>query len=130
MENIFIKETDTTPEISFNYQMGLLEIKGVSIPEDTEEFYKVLLDYIEEYLENPENEQTTILLKLIYVNTSTSAILARIIKFMERLHLQNGHQVTTKWFYEEGDEDMREMGNDFKAFSNIPFNLVSTDEIL
>jgi len=130
MENIFIKETDTTPEISFNYQMGLLEIKGVSIPEDTEEFYKILLDYIEEYLDNPENEQTTILLKLIYVNTSTSAILARIIKFMEKLHLQNGHEVIAKWYYEEGDEDMREMGNDFKAFSNIPFNLVSTDEIL
>ncbi|WP_027000886.1 DUF1987 domain-containing protein [Eisenibacter elegans] len=129
MENIFVKETDTTPEISFNYQKGVLEIKGVSIPEDTEDFYRDLLDYLENYIKKPKSKQTTVSFKLIYINTSTSAILARIIKVLERLHSQR-HPVAAKWYYEEGDDDMREIGNDFKAFTALPFTLVSCEEII
>lgn len=130
MENIFIKETDITPEISFNYQQGLLEIKGVSIPEDTEEYYNQLLEYIQRYIKNPNTKDTILSFKLIYINTSTSAILARIIKIFEDLHKQAKHTVKARWYYEEGDEDMREIGNDFKAFTGVPFSLIACEEII
>ncbi len=129
MENIFIKETDTTPEISFNYQRGLLEIKGVSIPEDTEDFYEYLLNYLNLYIQEPQNMTTTVSFKLIYINTSTSAIMARIIKVLEKLHGPK-HSVTARWYYEEGDEDMKEIGSDFRAFTALPFVLIPCEEIV
>ncbi|TAF65148.1 MAG: DUF1987 domain-containing protein [Cytophagales bacterium] len=129
MENIFIKETDTTPEISFNYQRGILEIKGVSIPEDTEDFYEPLLKYLNNYIQNPKSKTTIVSFKLIYINTSTSAIMARIIKVLEKLHSAK-HSVNAKWYFEEGDDDMKEIGSDFRAFTTVPFTLVPCEEIL
>jgi len=130
MEDIFVKETETTPEVSFNYQQGLLEIKGVSIPEDTEEFYTFLLDYIQLYIESPKSKTTTILLKLIYINTASSAILARIIKNFEVLNKNPSFSVAARWYYERGDEDMKEIGLDFKGFSSLPLSLMPCDEII
>jgi len=128
MDNIFIEETINTPEISFNYRKGLLEIKGVSIPEDTQEFYQTLLEYFKEYIQKNENEQTIVHFKLIYVNTSSTAIIIKIISFLEQLE-QTGSKVLAKWYYEEGDDDMEEMGSDFQAISKVPFKLIETDEM-
>ena len=47
MENLFIKETASTPEISFNAKQGFLQIKGVSLPEDSVAFYEPLFNYFE-----------------------------------------------------------------------------------
>jgi glucuronate isomerase len=130
MDNLFIKETETTPEINFHYQQGLLEIKGVSIPEDTEEFYSQLLEYIDQYTQAPSpSNRTMVHFKLIYTNTSTSAIISRIIRNFNVLKDTPEHDVEIRWYYEDGDDDMRDIGNDFQGFSAVPFKLIACEEI-
>ncbi len=49
MEPISIEGTPKTPSVKFDAASGNIEIKGRSIPENSIEFYKPLVDWLEEY---------------------------------------------------------------------------------
>jgi hypothetical protein len=128
MEDIYVKESPTTPEVRFSVATGNLEIKGVSIPEDTEEFYKPLTEWIEEYIRTQKPERVIMAFKLIYVNTSTSAVLGKIIKLLEPPENKK-LSIKIQWYYEAEDEDMKDLGEDFHSFTKLPFELVPCQEI-
>lgn len=50
MENIHIEKTSKTPEVIFDAEKHYLEIKGVSIPEDSEHFYRPLMEWMIDYV--------------------------------------------------------------------------------
>jgi hypothetical protein len=127
-KELYIKESPTTPEVKFNFETGELEIKGVSIPEDTDEFYNPLLEALEDYLTKNNPEKITISFKLIYVNTSTSAVLGKIIKLLEPEEAES-RQVIVNWYYEMEDEDMKDLGEDFNSFTTLKFELIPCEEI-
>ena len=54
MENLTIEGTPKTPTIEFSLEDGSLLIKGRSIPENSIEFYKPLIDKLEEYSNTPK----------------------------------------------------------------------------
>ncbi|TAF67678.1 MAG: DUF1987 domain-containing protein [Cytophagales bacterium] len=129
MESIIIEKGEATPAIHFEPQQGLLEIKGVSIPEDTDEFYKLLMTSLEEYVKTLELPHLDINFKFVYINTGTSAIIAKIIKLIEQLDAEK-HQIQIRWYYEDGDEDMKDLGDYFGGFTALPFETISCEEIL
>ena len=49
MDKYAIEGTPKTPSISFDLAGGILEIKGRSIPENSIEFYKPLVDSLDKY---------------------------------------------------------------------------------
>jgi hypothetical protein len=53
MEPIIIEGTPKTPTVKFDSAQGIFEIKGRSIPENSVEFYKPLVDWLESYKEAP-----------------------------------------------------------------------------
>jgi hypothetical protein len=53
MEPIFIEGTSKTPTVKFDSTEGVFEIKGRSIPENSVEFYKPLVDWLDTYKELP-----------------------------------------------------------------------------
>ena len=129
MEDFFIEETETTPEINISFQEGLFEFKGVSIPEDAEGFYSPVLDAVEAYTLTELIGNTVIAFKLVYLNTSTTAIIGKLIQSFEGLDTEQ-HTTIVNWYYEEGDEDMKDIGSDFAAFSKLNFELIPCEEIL
>lgn len=120
----FSKEgTPKTPEINFIAEQGLLEIKGKSIPENSIEFYKPLLDWIDEYAKSP-NKTTELKVQLEYFNTSSSKCLLDVFRRLEAIQKNGTSQVEVKWMYEEQDEDMMEAGDDYQTIVGIPFSLI------
>ena len=118
MENIEIEASSTTPQISFRPGEGYFEISGRSLPENSFEFYKPLLDYIEAYAEQPKDE-TALVFKLQYFNTSSTSHFLRMIKKFVKIH-NDGHVAKVHWYYDEDDEDMKEAGEDFKILLKLP----------
>src|SRR5688572_17569687 len=118
MADLTITPTAKTPAITFND--GMLEIKGRSIPENSVEFYKPVMDKLEEYANSPKT-QTTVNIQLEYFNTSSSKCLLDIFKKLEHIH-KKGNQVLINWIFEDDDEDMQEAGEDYQAIIQIPFN--------
>ena len=126
MEKYAIEGTPKTPTISFDIQAGVLEIKGRSIPENSIEFYKPLVDWLEKYAGKPQSE-TNVNIQLEYFNTSSSKCILDVFKKLEAIN-KGGSAVIINWYYEEDDEDMLEAGEDYQAIINVPFKMVQVAE--
>lgn len=85
MEDIVIERTTKTPAVKFEYDNNYLEISGVSIPEDAENFYDPLMKWVEEYVIQKKEIPTRFVLKLIYFNTSTADYLVNMLKNLKNL---------------------------------------------
>jgi hypothetical protein len=126
MENYSIEGTPKTPTIIFDTEKGHLEIKGRSIPENSIEFYRPLVENLEKYSTGAKSS-TNVVIALEYFNTSSSKCILDVFKKLENIH-KNGSAVTIHWHYEEDDEDMLEAGEDYQAIINVPFKMVQISE--
>lgn len=123
MENLIIEKTIKTPGVSFNYSIGELLIEGISIPENTVDFYKVVMDWIQSYITKSQTS-TVLTLKLEYFNTSTSVILLNIFQLFSQIQNSN---LKIVWYFEEDDVEMEEVGEDYQNIVKIPFDLIAIE---
>ena len=123
MENLSLAGTPKTPTVEFNATAGTLLLKGRSIPENSIEFYKPILSWIEQY-SGLGNAETTLQIQLEYFNTSSSKCLLDVFKRMETLT----GKVVIEWYYENDDEDMLEAGEDYEAIIHVPFKKIGVDQ--
>ncbi len=124
MEELKIEGSAKTPTVEFKGD-GRLLLKGRSIPENSIEFYKPLLDWIEEYGSSPK-DKTVLNVQLEYFNTSSSKCILDVFKKLETLTDTN---IEINWYYEEDDEDMLEAGEDYQAIIDIPFKMIEVEEL-
>lgn len=122
MEPISIEGTPKTPSVIYDAEKGVIEIKGRSIPENSIEFYKPLVDWLEDYSKNPQ-QKTLVNVQLEYFNTSSSKCILDVFKKLEAIHKSN-HDVLINWYFEEDDEDMLEAGEDYESIIRIPFKMI------
>ena len=122
MEPILIEGTPKTPSVKYDPEKGVIEIKGRSIPENSIEFYKPLVDWLEDYSKSPK-EKTLVNVQLEYFNTSSSKCILDVFKKLEAIHKSN-HDVLINWYYEEDDEDMLEAGEDYESIIRVPFKMI------
>ncbi|MCD4745173.1 MAG: DUF1987 domain-containing protein [Bacteroidales bacterium] len=123
MESLIIKKTKQTPEINFNAQSGVLEIKGRSIPENSFEFYTPVLSWIDQYIKKP-NENTIIKVYLEYFNTSSSKFILEIFKKLQKIQNIDNKNILIEWYYDKNDEEMMETGKDYKDVTELPFEII------
>lgn len=116
MENLFIKATHQTPEIHFQTDGNFL-IKGISTPDLVQKHYKAVFAWLDVFKQNLPSE-INLVLEIDYLNTSSSII------FIDLLILLNSFKSDTRkvnivWRYEEGDEDIVELGEHLGASAKI-----------
>ncbi len=127
MDSINIEGTPKTPTISFDAASGIIEIKGRSIPENSIEFYKPLVDWLDKF-SDVATGVVNVNIQLEYFNTSSSKCILDVFKKLENLQNKNRAEVVINWYYEEDDEDMLEAGEDYQSILKIPFNMVEIAE--
>lgn len=126
MERISIEGTPKTPTVIFDADKGLLELKGRSIPENSIEFYKPIVESLDKYASGPKS-LTNVNIQLEYFNTSSSKCILDLFKKLESIH-KSGNEVVINWHYEEDDEDMLEAGEDYQAIIKVPFKMIEVEE--
>ncbi|HEX2618244.1 MAG TPA: DUF1987 domain-containing protein [Flavobacteriales bacterium] len=127
MPNIHLEGSPKTPIVLFDDTTGQLELKGRSIPENSIEFYKPLIDWIDRYARDPR-PSTVLHVQLEYFNTSSSKCILDLFKKLELVR-SAGNEVTVLWHYEQDDEDMLEAGEDYQAIINLPFKMIQIQEV-
>lgn len=115
MNVLNIEGADDTPKIILDKTNGIFEISGRSLPEDSAEFYKPVLEWLGEYA-GAANPSTDFMFKLEYFNTASSKLILDILSALE-----NVSGTTIHWYYHEDDEDMEEAGQEFSELVEIPF---------
>lgn len=122
MESLSIEGTAKTPTVKFDGDQGVIEIKGRSIPENSIEFYKPLVDWLDKY-SKVAKPLTKVNVQLEYFNTSSSKCILDVFKKLESIHKSN-NEVVINWYYEEDDEDMLEAGEDYESIIRVPFKMI------
>jgi hypothetical protein len=123
MEPIIIEGTQKTPSVNFDADSGVFEIKGRSIPENSIDFYKPLIEWLEEYAKEAK-EKTVVNVQLEYFNTSSSKCILDVFKKLEAINKMPKNEVVINWYYEEDDEDMLEAGEDYESIIRVPFKMI------
>lgn len=126
MKPIIIEGTPKTPSVRFDALQGIIDIKGRSIPENSIEFYKPLVDWLEQYSAEPA-PKTNVNIHLEYFNTSSSKCILDVFKKLEAIHKAK-NDVVVNWYYEEDDEDMLEAGEDYESIIRIPFKMIELED--
>lgn len=121
MKPLMINGTEDTLEVKLIKQDGILSFKGKSYPEDIESFFVPIVDWIEEYINDP-HETTKVIFGLEYFNTSTSRKFLEILLNLEKI-ADNGHDITVEWYYHQDDEDIFSAGRKFSVLSKLPFEI-------
>lgn len=126
MTNLIIEKTSRTPYIFFDTNKNTLNIEGRSIPENSLQFYGVLFKWIDNfYQDSIENQNLEVTFKLEYFNTSSSICILDFLRKLEKLK-QMGVKIKVFWFYDGRDEDMEEVGQDFKEIIDLEIELIKT----
>jgi hypothetical protein len=117
--------TKRTPWILL--EPGRIFIMGRSIPENPGDFYRPVLEWIADYVENYTGK-TLINLGFEYINTSSTKWIFSMLKELSVIKdIQNNASV--KWYYENGDEDMCELGFILRSLVDCPFVVVEVGQM-
>ncbi len=118
-----IEPTKSSPKITLNPNTNIHEISGESYPENSSEFYEPIIKWIEEYLQNL-NQEAIFNIEMFYFNSSTSKILIDIFDMFEEATTE-GKKITVNWLYNKDNDAALEYGEEFaEDFENLTFNLV------
>jgi len=122
MEPLRIQATSKTPEVLLDASNEVFEIKGKSVPNDAEDFFHPITSWIEDYVSKP-NTTTLFKIELEYFNISSSK---RILNIFYKLHelIEKGFDLVVEWHYNEDEDDMLEVGEDYEFMVRIPFKYI------
>lgn len=122
MEKLYMQATQYTPEITLDLN-GTISMAGKSYPENTFEFYKPVMKWLEEYFENNKSNTITVNLEIIYFNSSSSKLFFDLFDLLDEN--KTGREMIINWIYDEENESAEEAGEDFiEDFEELHINLV------
>jgi SiaC family regulatory phosphoprotein len=117
--------TKRTPWIIM--EPGRIFIMGRSIPENPNDFYRPIQEWVSMYAQNYE-EKSKIELGFEYINTSSIKWIFTILKELSEMkEIVKNASVT--WYFEHGDEDICELGFILRSLVECPFIVVEVDEM-
>lgn len=124
MRKMIVEETRNTPKISLDPHQGKFSMSGKSFPENAKKFYEPILDWFDQF-DPPANVKYVFDFELSYVSSSSIISVFEILKKIGKMQ-RNGMQMNVVWRYEEDDEDIRKIGEDFMKLIDLPFELLMT----
>lgn len=125
MDTILIEATNRTPKIELDFGKNCFSISGESYPEDISELYGPVLRQLDAHFASLRDATVTFDFNLIYFNSSSAKVIMHLFESMEEA-AEQGNTVVVNWCYEEDDDNMQEMGEEFSEdLSRATFNLIA-----
>jgi len=126
-ETITIAATKDSPVIVLDGKNLILKIIGASYPENANQTYSVVLEWIEEIEKVLDaNNRLRCEFYYNYLNSSSKKMVYEILKRLEDIYIRT-ELVEVSWFFDEFDEDMEELGQEFDDLLKIPFKFVAQE---
>jgi uncharacterized protein YciU (UPF0263 family) len=118
-----ISQTKNTPEVILDPK-GIIKFTGRLIPENAEEFFCPIEEWIDKYFLLPA-DITYVEIRLEYINSVGTKFLLDIIHKITLIHLKKDkNKFVINWYYKDEDEDMLEKASFFSSNLNVPFNFI------
>ncbi len=119
MEDLYIKKTKETPLIILNNETGEYSFTGNSVKQVPDNMYENCILWLEENLSEIKTD-INVNFHFNLINSTSHKYIFQIL-----LILQDYTNITINWKYDEDDEEIKEMGEDFKEILNsTSFNII------
>lgn len=106
-----------TPEVVLDTDQKAQNFKGISIPYDSFDFYKSIIEFIDLHAELFPVD-TEFNFQFHYFNTSSSKAIFGLLSRLKEL-IASGKQWHIRWIYEEEYDFMHESGQDLEDLLDI-----------
>ena len=123
MNELILEKTNDTPFVYLNKNENKFSIGGRSLPENAITFYEPILNWLENYIVNP-NPETVFEFNFEYFNSASSKQIFNIVFLLKKLH-DDGNKIKVRWIYDLDDELIEEEGKEFEEMFNIPFEYIT-----
>ena len=128
MNSLKIEETIATPKIIFDFDNNNFVLQGCSRPEDVRGFFGPIIEWLHTFREsinddicNKHKDNPVIFkFKFDYFNSSSAKFILDILVLINDTHAK-GLNVKIDWYYEENDDDMKEVGEELSEVVDFPF---------
>jgi Domain of unknown function (DUF1987). len=118
-----IPATRSTPEITADWDAGLISMAGDSYPENSFEFFTSTIEWIKTYL-GEAKRPLRLELRLIYLNTSSVKAMMDIFDMFEEAHAR-GQAVSVDWLYDPQNERVEMLAEEFREDCTFSFNITA-----
>ncbi len=122
MKSLTIESTRCTPEILFDPGKGIYSISGSSYPENSFEFYKPIIEWVDSFVKNNQNE-VELNVQMKYFDSTSSKFLIIIFEKFEIFH-RKGPQVIINSLYDEEDLDDLENAEELFIGIKVPYRFI------
>ncbi|HAF29139.1 MAG TPA: hypothetical protein DCG75_08845 [Bacteroidales bacterium] len=135
MKGLNIPATDKSPKVLFDYENYLFEMQGNSRPENVRDFYFPIIYKIRKHFEKIINKNQIeefneksfkFNFKLDYFNSSSAKFISDILVLIKDF-TDAGLNFKVYWYFTDGDEDMKEVGEDFSEMISFPFHFIMVE---
>jgi hypothetical protein len=123
MDNLIIEKTKSSPAVILNAVNGKCTIAGSSYPENANEFYTPIFEWLNKYITEVTKE-LYFDFKLDYLNSSSIKFISELIDKIDK-YGKIGITVEINWHFKEEDEDIKELGEEFMEEVNCKFKLIT-----
>ncbi len=127
MSSVNIQGDKKNPTIQFDVDRGYLNIEGRSNLENPARYYRPVIDALEEYFDHPQPE-TRARFAMEYFNSSSSKMIMKTFRLLEKLQVDGKSNVKVEWCYDEGDGSMLEAGEDYMSMLKLDFEMIELSE--
>ncbi|MFC2151704.1 DUF1987 domain-containing protein [Bacteroidota bacterium] len=135
MKGLNIPATEKSPSVLFDTNNFIFEIQGNSRPENVRDFYFPIIYKVRKHFEKIIDKKRVeefnqkafrFNFKLDYFNSSSAKFISDILVVI-RDYSEIGLNLKVYWYFSDGDEDMKEVGEDFSDMISVPFNFVMVE---
>ena len=119
MKRLEIPETSNTPHIVLDPTTNTFLIEGKSFPEDGKEFYRPVIEWMDEY-KSTSPSLFKIDFNLFYLSSSSVISIKQVLLKVIDMHAQ-GTNITVVWNYDDDDDDIKKTGEDYQKLLKINF---------
>jgi hypothetical protein len=131
MRKLIIEKTSITPRVVLDPEKNLFLIAGESRPHDVREFYGPILSWLEEYGNHliglgDIKDPFVFCFEFAYFNSSSAKMILDLCKYLVALS-NKGINLQVKWYHEQGDGDMLEVGKEMSRIIKFPFEYIESE---
>ena len=121
MKKLIIEAGKETPQIHLDGSSGYFAISGKSYPENVNDFYRPVFEYIEQYQQNIQ-PRTILEFNWLYYNTATSKVIMKIIMRLKEI----SHDFQVNLYYKKDFDLIMEKGEEIKDILDV--NMVVAED--
>uniref|UniRef100_E6QRA6 SiaC family regulatory phosphoprotein domain-containing protein n=1 Tax=mine drainage metagenome TaxID=410659 RepID=E6QRA6_9ZZZZ len=127
MNNFYIKATEDSPEVNFDFDNHILHIAGEAYPENAVKFFYPIITNLNNYLQATSEREIAVNFHLIYFNSASTKMLHSIFGLLNKNAQSNMNHIVVNWHHDEEDDTVLEFCMELKEdFHWLEFITIGT----